>query len=82
MAITNLVKVACDFCNEKVVVEVAPDGTVPPCPGWIVVSRDTARGAEKFTCCSTKCLLRAADKYASNPAVPSNLVGIDGKDLA
>lgn len=82
MTITNLVKVACDFCNEKVVVEVAPDGMVPPCIGWIVVSRDTSKGAEKFTCCSTKCLLRAADKFASNPAAPSNLVGIDGKDPA
>ena len=82
MAIQNLVKVACDFCDEKVIVEVAPDGSVPPCIGWIIVSRDTTRGAEKWTCCSTKCLLRAADRYASNPAAPSNIVGIDGKETS
>lgn len=82
MAIKNLVKVSCDFCPEKTVVEVAPDGTVPPCIGWIILSRDTARGAEKLTVCSTKCLLRAADRFASNPAAPSNLVGIDGKEAS
>jgi len=77
MGITNLVKVVCDFCAEKAVVEVAPDGSVPALISWIVVSRDTAKGAERYHVCSTKCLLRAADRYASNPAAPSNIVSIN-----
>ena len=82
MAIQNQVRIECDFCDEKTIVGVAPDGSVPPALGWIVVSRDTAKGTEKYIACSTKCLLRAADRYATNPATAGNLVGIDGKKPA
>ena len=77
MGTTTQVRLDCDFCDEKSLVVIAPDGSVPPAVGWIVVSRDTDRQAEKYICCSTKCLLRTADKYASNPIAKSGLVLVD-----